>query len=196
MSTSSRDAGDADRRPVGPPGDATPSDDTVQSPPTDQVPVTGTLEAPATASTAPSTGTVDEAGTASTASSTDTADAGLVSERGTTTIAPSVIAAVARKAATEVYGVAGVEATGLQGVLASLRPTSAGGATADVASRRASIDLRIAVQWPQPIHQVTAATREHVRTRVAELTGHAVNDVDIAVVSLPQPAARTRRRVV
>ena len=140
-------------------------DDTVQSPPTAQVAVP------------------------------TTAHPELATERGTTTIAPGVIAAVARKAATEVHGVAGVEATGLRGVLASLRPAAAGGATADVAARRASIDLRIAVQWPQPIHQVTAATREHVRARVSQLTGHAVTDVDIDVVSLPTPT-RPRRRVV
>ncbi len=148
-------------------------DDTTQSPPTAQVPV------------------ADGA-----APEHPMADPGLVTEHGTTTIAPAVIAAVARKAATEVHGVAGVEATGLRGVMASLRSSSAGGATADVAARRASLDLRIAVQWPQPIHEVTVAARDHVRARVAELTGHAVTDVDIAVVSLPAAPGRPQRRVV
>jgi uncharacterized alkaline shock family protein YloU len=150
------------------PGGATP-DDTTQTPPTSQVPV---------------------------AADPGTASPELATERGTTTIAPGVIAAVARKAATEVPGVAGVEATGLRGVVASLRSASAGGATADVAARRASIDLRVAVQWPEVIHEVTARTRDHVRARVAELTGHAVTDVDIAVVSLPAPPSRPRRRVL
>lgn len=121
---------------------------------------------------------------------------GLVTERGTTTIAPKVIAAIARKAAAEVAGVEAVEATGLQGILASLRASSAGGATADVAARRAAIDLRIAVCWPQPIHEVTNRARDHVRDRVQQLTGHAVTDVDITVVSLPSPSTGKRRRVV
>jgi len=149
-----------------PSGDAAP-DDTASTPATSQLPV--------------------DPGTAS---------AELATEHGTTTIAPGVIAAVARKAATEVSGVAGVEATGLRGVMASLRTASAGGATADVAARRASIDLRIAVRWPEPIHEVTARCRDHVRARVSELTGHAVTDVDIAVVSLPAAPTRPQRRVI
>lgn len=122
-------------------------------------------------------------------------DPGLVSSRGTTTVAPGVIAAIARRAATEVDGVESVEATGLQGVLGSLRSTSSGGASADVAARRAAIDLRLAVRWPMPIHEVTIAAREHVQRRVAELTGHAVTDVDIVVVDLPGTARRDRPRV-
>ena len=125
-----------------------------------------------------------------------TADPGLATERGTTTIAPKVIAAIARRAATEVGGVESVEATGLQGVLSSLRSSSAGGASADVAARRAAVDLRLAVRWPLPVHEVTMAAREHVRARVEHLTGHAVTDVDISVVDLPVPSAGKRKRVV
>lgn len=124
------------------------------------------------------------------------ADPGLVTERGTTTIDPRVVAAVARKAASEVDGVEAVEATGLQGVLSSLRSSSASGVKADVAARRAAIDLSIAVCWPKPVHEVTAAARDHVRDRVQELTGHAVTDVDISVVDLPAPSVGKRRRVV
>lgn len=125
-----------------------------------------------------------------------TADPGLAGDHGTTTIAPKVIAAIARRAASEVDGVEAVEATGLQGVLASLRSSSSGGATADVAARRAAVDLRLAVQWPHPIHEVTAAARDHVRSRVEHLTGHAVTDVDIIVIDLPAPAGTKRRRVI
>lgn len=121
---------------------------------------------------------------------------GLVTSRGTTTVAPGVIAAVARRAATEVDGVEGVEATGLQGVLGSLRSTTSGGASADVASRRAAIDLRLAVRWPLPIHEITIAAREHVQRRVTELTGHTVTDVDIEVVELPGAARHDRPRVI
>lgn len=125
-----------------------------------------------------------------------TADPGLATSRGTTTIAPKVIAAIARQAATEVGGVESVEATGLQGVLGSLRSSTSGGATADVAARRAAVDLRLAVRWPLPVHEVTMSAREHVRARVQQLTGHAVTDVDIVVVELPVPTAGKRRRVV
>lgn len=125
----------------------------------------------------------------------DAADPGLRSDRGSTTIAPGVIAAIARRAAGEVDGVEGVEATGLQGVLSSLRSTSSGGASADVAARRAAIDLQVAVRWPKPIHEVTMAVGDHVRRRVTELTGHAVTDVDIVVVDLPSAELRRRPRV-
>lgn len=124
------------------------------------------------------------------------ADAGLVTAGGTTTIAPKVIAAIARQAATEVDGVAGVDSTGLQGVLSSWRSTSSGGATADVAARRATLDLRLAVRWPAPIAEVTTQVRDHVRRRVHELTGHAVTEVDIAVTSLPAPSSGPQRRVL
>jgi uncharacterized alkaline shock family protein YloU len=117
-------------------------------------------------------------------------------ERGKTTIAPGVIAAIARQAASEVDGIEGVEATGLQGVLASLRSTSSGGASADVAPRRAAIDLRLAIRWPLPVHDVTMAVREHVQRRVGELTGHVVTDVDIVVVDLPGETRRRRPRVI
>jgi uncharacterized alkaline shock family protein YloU len=103
---------------------------------------------------------------------------------------------VARKAATEVPGVAGVEATGLRGVVASLRSASAGGATADVAAGAPRSTCAWRCSGPEVIHEVTARTRDHVRARVAELTGHAVTDVDIAVVSLPAPPSRPRRRVL
>lgn len=125
-----------------------------------------------------------------------TADPGLSTDRGSTTIAPKVIAAIARRAATEVDGVEAVQATGLQGVLSSLRSSSSGGATADVAARRAAVDLRLAIRWPHPVHEVTAAARDHVRSRVEQLTGHAVTDVDIAVVDLPSPSVGKRKRVV
>ena len=134
-------------------------------------------------------------GAVSASTSVSSADPGLVSSGGTTTIAPGVIAAIARQAASEVDGVEGVEATGLQGVLSSLRSTSSGGASADVAAQRAAIDLRLAVRWPMPIHQVTIAARDHVQQRVTELTGHAVTDVDVVVVDLPDAPRRRRPRV-
>lgn len=148
-------------------------------------------------STREGVGPPDDTGiTSSTADAPADADPGLVTERGTTTIAPKVVAAVARRAASEVDGVEAVEATGLQGVLSSLRHSSAAGVKADVAARRAAIDLSIAVRWPKPVHEVTAATRDHVRARVEELTGHAVTDVDISVVDLPAPSVGKQRRVV
>jgi uncharacterized alkaline shock family protein YloU len=116
-------------------------------------------------------------------------------ERGTTVVAPGVIAAIARRAASEVDGVETVGPTGLSGALAALRSSSSGGASAHVASRRAVIDLDIAVQWPRSVASVTAAVRDHVRSRVQSLTGHTVTDVDIVVVDLPAPRAAPRPRV-
>lgn len=119
----------------------------------------------------------------------------LAGERGTTVVAPSAVAAVARQAASEVDGVEMVGPTGLSGALAALRSSSAGGASAHVAARRTAIDLDIAVRWPRSVASVTAAVRDHVRSQVEALTGHVVTDVDIVVVDLPLPEPAPRQRV-
>lgn len=117
---------------------------------------------------------------------------GLVTGRGETTIAPSVVATVAQRAAREVDGVEVVSTGGLRGVIESLRPDRSTGARADVASRQTAVDLTLAVSWPRPVRQVTDEVRRHVRARVQELTGYEVTDVDISVDALPAPS-RPRR---
>lgn len=116
----------------------------------------------------------------------------LVTRRGETSIAPSVVATVAQRAAREVDGVEVVSTGGLRGLIDTMRPGRAPGASADVASRQTAVELTLAVGWPRPVRQVTDEVRRHVKARVQELTGYAVTDVDIVVQSLPAPSRPSR----
>jgi uncharacterized alkaline shock family protein YloU len=116
----------------------------------------------------------------------------LATSRGETTIAPGVVAKVARQAAQEVDGVELAGASGLRGLLGRVLPgPTAPGVGADLASRRTALDLHVCVAWPRPVATVTEEVRRHVRGRVQYLTGYDVTDVDITVDALPAP---TRRR--
>ncbi len=116
----------------------------------------------------------------------------LFTGRGETTIAPSVLAAVAQQAAREVEGVEVVSTGGLRGLIDTLRPDRETGARADVASRQTAVEVTLAVSWPRPVRQVTDEVRRHVKTRVQELTEYEVTEVDIVVDVLPAPS-RSRR---
>ncbi|MGI8760218.1 MAG: Asp23/Gls24 family envelope stress response protein [Jatrophihabitantaceae bacterium] len=49
---------------------------------------------------------------------------------------------------------------------------------------KAYVTLELSVRWPASVPKVTAAVREHVRDRVGELTGLAVDEVHITVADL------------
>jgi uncharacterized alkaline shock family protein YloU len=57
-------------------------------------------------------------------------------------------------------------------------------ATADVDGATVHLDLAISVRWPASIGQVTAQVRDHVRTRIHDLTGLRVAGIRIAVTGL------------
>ncbi len=119
----------------------------------------------------------------------------LATSRGETTIASGVVAKIAREAAREVDGVEVAGASGLRGLLGRVLPgPTAPGAGADLASRRTALDLHVCVGWPRPVATVTEEVRRHVRSRVQQLTGYEVTDVDITVDALPVPT-RHRARV-
>lgn len=77
--------------------------------------------------------------------------------------------------------------------------TSLPRARATASGERVRLQVEIACLWGEPLAEVAAATREHVRDRVATLTGKRVDAVDVRVAAvLPEPpgrAARSRRRV-
>ncbi|MCW2908372.1 MAG: hypothetical protein JWL68_3161 [Actinomycetia bacterium] len=56
--------------------------------------------------------------------------------------------------------------------------------SADVDGSRVILDLSISVRWPASVPEVTDAVREHVRSRVGELTGLTVTEVSISVTAL------------
>lgn len=118
-----------------------------------------------------------------------TSEDGSPSPAGTIHISDDVIAKVAAQAAGELPDVGG-PAHGLGhlpgadrlGGKADLshRPK----ASAQVDGDRAYVDLVVSVRWPASLPEVTAALRDHVRTRVEQVTGLRVDSVDIEVTDL------------
>jgi uncharacterized alkaline shock family protein YloU len=67
------------------------------------------------------------------------------------------------------------------------RPTSLTAlpkSSADVDGSTVILDLSISVRWPSSVPEVTSAVREHLRSRVNELTGLTVTEVVISVTDL------------
>jgi uncharacterized alkaline shock family protein YloU len=56
------------------------------------------------------------------------------------------------------------------------------------------LSLSISVRWPAPVPEVCDAVRQHVRDRLAELTGLTVAEVSITVTDLITRAAAPRVR--
>jgi uncharacterized alkaline shock family protein YloU len=55
------------------------------------------------------------------------------------------------------------------------------------------LDLSISVRWPASVPDVSSAVREHVRSRVGELTGLTVTEVAISVTDLVTQLPPPRR---
>jgi uncharacterized alkaline shock family protein YloU len=56
--------------------------------------------------------------------------------------------------------------------------------SADVDGSIVILDLSISVRWPASVPEVSSAVREHVRSRVSDLTGLTVTEVVISVTDL------------
>jgi uncharacterized alkaline shock family protein YloU len=112
--------------------------------------------------------------------------------RGRTEIAGRVLERIAAHALTEVEETGGA-ARRVLGV-----PLGAGGGrtrprvTAHVDGHLAILRMRITVTYPAPIRQVTRRLRDQVTSRVGELTGLEVRQVDIDVARLTRPRDRGR----
>jgi uncharacterized alkaline shock family protein YloU len=108
---------------------------------------------------------------------------------GTIRISEDAIAKMASHAAGELPEVGGPA----QG-LGHLPGTDVLGAKADLSRRpkasahidgdQVDVDLVVSVRWPASLPQVTSALREHVRTRIEQLTELHVSTVDIDVADL------------
>ena len=112
-------------------------------------------------------------------------------ERGTTVIADRVVERIAARAAQEsghVTGPGGVRA-GVRGLTGR---TDEPRASADVDGRIAILRIALGVIYPAPVAATTQAVRTTVRTRVEELTGLTVRQIDIDVTRLPTPAEGPR----
>ena len=120
----------------------------------------------------------------------------LVTSRGETIIAPTVVEKIASRAASEVDGVGGVVQTGLSRLL----PWTVGGdtparASAEISTDTVTVDLTVNVLYPQPVAAVTNEVRTQVIRRLAELCGLRATEVNIAIPALVTPPRGARRRV-
>ena len=125
------------------------------------------------------------------------------SELGTITIADSVVAKIAARAAAENPDV-GAAATRILGRAVpgasqlGLRSTDLAGlpkASVDVDGSKAFLTLELSIRWPASVPAVTDQVRSHLRGRISELTGLTVEEVHIVVADLvtditPPPRAR------
>ena len=113
-------------------------------------------------------------------------------ELGMITINDRVVEKMAARAAVEIpdagaaaprilsRSVTGAAALGARATSLTAQPK----ASADVDGSVVILDLSISVRWPASVPEVTSAVREHVRSRVNQLTGLTVAEVSISVTDL------------
>ncbi|WP_329244837.1 Asp23/Gls24 family envelope stress response protein [Actinoallomurus sp. NBC_01490] len=112
--------------------------------------------------------------------------------RGRTEIADRVLAKIAARALSEVEDAGGAARRVLGVRLGRDSMESTPWVTAKVDGGLATLRMRISVAYPAPVREVTRHLRELVRTRVGELTGLDVREVDIDVSRLPATGRRVR----
>ena len=150
---------------------STPTPERPPSPPPDDTP-TGQISLVTTTVNTPRPGVGRHAAPAS------------VAERGSLSIADTVVEKVAAAAAGEVDHVGGA-ARRVLGV-----PTGREGGdgpprgSATVNGQLATLEVRMSVVYPASVRAVTEATRAHLRDRVEALTELTVSRVDISVAAL------------
>jgi uncharacterized alkaline shock family protein YloU len=113
----------------------------------------------------------------------------LVTPRGKTSIADSVVAKIAGLAAREISGVhaMGAGATRTFGSIREILPgntearTASQGVKVEVGERQAAIDLDLVVDYGVAIVDLSAAVRKNVIERLQRMTGLEVTEVNINV---------------
>jgi len=113
----------------------------------------------------------------------------LLSERGRTSIADSVVAKIAGIATREIAGIHNM-GSGAARALGTIRDKLPGGGTTrgvtqgvsvEVGERQAAIDLDVVVEYGVPIVDVANAVRDNVSSRVERMTGLEVTEVNVTV---------------
>jgi uncharacterized alkaline shock family protein YloU len=116
----------------------------------------------------------------------------LQSERGTTTMADTVVTRVASIAAREVPGVhdlgGGVSrALGSVTGRVGLGTETSRGVGVEVGSKQAAVDLALVIEFGVSVPEVTREVRENVIKRIEGITGLEVTEVNITVNDLFLP---------
>ena len=97
--------------------------------------------------------------------------------RGSLRIEQRVFERIAAVAATEVRGVGVEDSNQASRLLGRGMPR----ASAELAGSHVHLDTTVPLRWPSPAPEVAAAVRDHVGSRVADLTGHVVDRVDVSL---------------
>ena len=124
----------------------------------------------------------------------------LVTSRGRTSIADSVVAKIAGLAAREISGVhaMGAGATRTFGSIREMIPgntearTASQGVKVEVGERQAAIDLDLVVEYGVAIVDLSAAVRKNVIERLQRMTGLEVTEVNINVDDIWIPGAENQ----
>ncbi len=118
-------------------------------------------------------------------------------------IADKVVGKLAACAAVELDGVGAAAPRLLGKSLDAVRPDRLGGRRttldgvpkvgATVDGDTAFLELVVSVRWPLPVAQTCEQVRQHVTSRVEQLTGLNVGEVDVSVDALVADLPSTRR---
>ena len=112
----------------------------------------------------------------------------IVDEDGRITIAEDVIASIARIGAEKVDGIAGSSA-GSSGGLKSIfgGEDLAPNIKAELSEGSVRLELRIAVEYGYPVHEVAGGVQQNVQADVERLAGVSVSSVDVYVKKVVPP---------
>lgn len=123
----------------------------------------------------------------------------LTTEAGHTSIANSVVAKIAGLAAREIDGVYQLVGSGAGAAISELAQRVTGGDAVDrgvnveVGQREAAVDLKMITVYGVSIADVAQAVRQNIITRVREMTGLIVKEVNIDVTDLYFPGEEQTR---
>ncbi|MEU7788978.1 MULTISPECIES: Asp23/Gls24 family envelope stress response protein [unclassified Amycolatopsis] len=114
-------------------------------------------------------------------------------ERGALTIADQVVERLAVHAVREVEDVGGAAGRVLGLSVGGEDLDRSAKVSVRVDGEAVTLDVRLSIVYPASVARTTGRVREHLRQRVAELTGLTVTRVDITVTALHTTAATPRR---
>jgi uncharacterized alkaline shock family protein YloU len=146
---------------------------------------------PGAGTTAPgTTGSKSEPGSSLTRQSAGAG--GLLTEKGSTTIADAVVTKVASIATSEVGGVydlggGAARAVGSVAQRVGLGDQRTQGVSVEVGEKEAAVDLTIVVEYGESIPKLSQQIRDNVTRRIEGITGLTVTEVNVTVNDLHFP---------
>jgi uncharacterized alkaline shock family protein YloU len=131
--------------------------------------------------------------TASLAHTADRAASADPGDRGALTITDDAVERITAQAVTEISGVGGSASRVLGVVMGGENLDRGAKVTATVTGDTAALAVRLSISYPRSVRATTEAARDHLMSRVEELTGLTVERIDITVTALHTETAETRR---